>query len=56
VEYSPALCAPSVGARLAVRACVADGVLRPSIAEGIEGGFTAPSQETMSEIYSHVLP
>ncbi len=29
-----------------------DGVLMPRMAEGIEGGFTAPPQETTFEVYT----
>jgi hypothetical protein len=29
-----------------------DGVLRPRMARGIAGGFTAPPQETTFEVYS----
>lgn len=31
-----------------------DGVLRPRMAEGIPGGFTAPPEETGFEIYNAV--
>jgi len=31
-----------------------DGVLMPRMAQGIEGGFTAPPQETTFEVYNQV--
>jgi len=31
-----------------------DSVLTPKMAEGIEGGFTAPPQETTFEVYKQV--
>ena len=31
-----------------------DGVLMPRMAQGIDGGFTAPPQETTFEVYNQV--